>query len=135
MALASFPGTIKIGVNAIQDIMTYELPFKMDMAETTAFSGSGGATVGTKTYIPTLFGMVVKATGSWATSSDTNGQALLQTAFINRTTVTVIVAPTGSTQLYTYTAYLSGLTVKGDPKKQVEVDFEMTVNGACTVTP
>lgn len=132
MAIAAYPSTLKIGSNAINDIMTYDLPFKMDMAETTAFSGSGGAAVGTKTFIPTLFGMVVKASGSWAAKTDTNGQALLESAFFARTTVTVIVSPNGS-NTYTYTAWISGYDIKGDPKKQVEVDFELTVNGAVTV--
>jgi hypothetical protein len=133
MALAAYPATLKISTNQIQDIMTFELPFKMDMAETTAFSGSGGATVGTKTFIPTLYGMDVKATGSWAAKSDTNGQALLESAFFNRTTVTVIVAPLGTSNTYTYTAYISDYIIKGDPKKQVEVDFTMKVTGAVTI--
>src|SRR5579862_4316357 len=100
MAIAAYPATLKIGSNTIQDIMTFDLPFKMDMAETTAFGGSGGAQVGTKTFIPTLFGLVVKATGSW-NKGDTTGQALLETAFFGRTTVTVIVSPNG-TNTYTY---------------------------------
>jgi hypothetical protein len=132
MASAAYISTLKIGANAIQDIMTYDLPFKMDMAETTAFSGSGGATVGTKTFIPTLYGLVVKATGSWAAKTDTNGQVLLEAAFFARTTVTVIVTPY-STNTYTYTAYISGYNIKGDPKKQIDVDFEMTVNGGVTI--
>lgn len=131
MAIAAYPATLKIGANSIQDIMTFDLPFKMDMADTTAFSGSGGAAVGTKTSIPTLFGMAVKATGSW-NKGDTTGQLLLENAFFGRTTVTVIVSPNG-TNTYTYTAWISDYDVKGDPKKQVEVDFTMTVNGAVTV--
>jgi hypothetical protein len=133
LALAAYPATLKIGANSIQDIMTFELPFKMDMAETTAFSGSGGATIGTKTYIPTLYGMAVKATGSWAAKSDTNGQALLEAAFFARTSVTVIVAPLGTSNTYTYTAYISDYTIKGDPKKQVETDFTMTVTGSVSI--
>jgi hypothetical protein len=132
MAIAAYPSTLKIGANVINDIMTYDLPFKMDMAETTAFSGSGGAAVGTKTYIPTLFGMQVKASGSWAAKTDTNGQVLLEAAFFARTTVTVIVSPNG-TNTYTYTAYISDYGIKGDPKNQVQVDFTMQVTGACTV--
>src|SRR5271157_415134 len=100
MAIAAYPATLKIGANAINDIMAWELPFKMDQVETTAFSGSGGAAIGTKTYIPTLYGAQVKCTGSW-NKADTNGQLVLETAFFARTSTTLIVSPNG-TNTYTF---------------------------------
>src|ERR1700694_1550661 len=100
MAIAAYPATVKIGANTIQDIQTLELPFKMDMHNTTAFGGSGGAAVGTKTFIPTLYGMQVKLAGSWA-KTDTTGQLLLENAFFARTTVSLIASPNG-TNTYTF---------------------------------
>lgn len=129
MAIAAYPATLTVGGTVINDIMTYDLPFKMDMVETTAFSGSGGAAVGTKTYVPTLFGVVVKASGSW-NKTDT-GQAALETAFFARTSVNMVFKPNG-TNTYTTTAWMSGYNPKADVKGVVGADFELTINGACT---
>jgi hypothetical protein len=130
MAIAGYPATVKIAANTIQDIQNFELPFKMDTVETTAFGGAGGAAVGTKTFIPTLYGMVVKLTGSW-NKADTTGQLLLENAFFARTTVTLICSPNG-TNTYTFGAWVSGYTIKGDTKGKVDVDYEITMNGDCT---
>ncbi|SRR6266487_3875290 len=130
MAVAAYPATIKISPSTIiNDIVTYDLPFKMDMVDTTAFSGSGGATVGTKTYLPTLYGAVVKANGSW-NKADT-GQAALETAFFARTATTLIFSPNG-TNTYTASAWVSSYYPKVDVKGVVQVDFELTINGAIT---
>lgn len=130
MAIAAYPATIKISTNAVLDIVTYELPMKMDMLETTAFSGSGGAAVGTKTFVPGLFGCVVKASGSW-NKGDTTGQALLETAFFARTATTLIFSPNG-TNTYTASCFVSSYPIKAEVKGLVTVDFELTVSGAVT---
>lgn len=129
MAVAAYPATIKSGSTVINDIMTYDLPFKMDMVETTAFSGSGGATIGTKTYIPTLLGAVVKASGNW-NKADT-GQAALETAFFARSTISAVFSPNG-TNTYSATAYISSYNPKGDVKGAFAVDFEFTITGNIT---
>ena len=131
MAIAGYPGTVKIGANTIQDIQNFELPFKMDTVETTAFGGSGGAAVGTKTFIPTLYGMQVKLTGSWA-KTDTTGQLLLENAFFGRNTVTLICSPNG-TNTYTFACWVSDYTIKADTKGKVDVDYAVTMNGAVTI--
>ncbi len=129
MAVAAYPATIKVSSTVINDIMTYDLPFKMDMVDTTAFSGSGGATIGTKTYVPTLLGAVVKAAGNW-NKGDT-GQAALETAFFARSTVSMVFSPNG-TNTYSATAYVSSYNPKGDVKGVTQVDFELTITGAIT---
>jgi hypothetical protein len=130
MAIAGYPATVKIGANTIQDIMNLELPFKMDTVETTAFGGSGGAAVGTKTFIPTLYGMQLKLAGSW-NKADTTGQALLETAFFARTLTTLIVSPNG-TNTYTFGAWVSDYTIKADTKGKVDVDYSIMMNGDVT---
>jgi hypothetical protein len=129
MAIAAYPATLTVGAVTINDIMTYDLPFKMDMTETTAFSGSGGATVGTKTYAPTLLGAVVKASGSW-NKTDT-GQAALESAFFARTSCAMVFKPNG-TNTYTCAAFVSGYNPKADVKGVVTVDFELTISGNIT---
>lgn len=130
MAIAAYPATLTVGAVTINDIMTYDVPLKMDMTETTAFSGSGGAAVGTKTYIPTLLSSVVKASGSW--NKGDAGQAALETAFFARTSCAMVFKPNG-TNTYTCAAFVSGYNPKADVKGVVTVDFELTVNG--TITP
>jgi len=130
MAIAAYPATIKSGSTVINDIMTYDLPFKMDMVETTAFSGSGGAAIGNKTYIPTLLGTQIKASGSW-NKADT-GQAALETAFFARTTISLVASPNG-TNTYSVSCYISDYDVKTDVKGVVTADFILQTTGAVTV--
>ncbi|SRR6266496_3353999 len=130
MAIAAYPATVKIGANTVADIMTYEIPLKMDMAETTAFGGSGGAAVGTKTFIPTLFGTQIKASGSW-NKADTNGQAALETAFFARTATTLIFSPNG-TNTYSASCFISDLSIKADVKGKVDIDYTFQITGALT---
>lgn len=131
MAIAAYPATIKSGSTVINDIMTYELPLKMDLVETTAFSGSGGAAIGVKTFVPTLTGTQIKASGSWnaAIGTGDTGQLALQTAFLGRSTVSLVLSPNG-TNTYTVTCYISDMAIKADVKGVVTVDFTLQTTGA-----
>jgi len=131
MAVAAYPATLKIGANAILDIQTHDLPFKMGTDETTAFSGSGGAAVGTKTFVVTLLEMQCKISGSW-NKADTNGQLVIETAFFARTLTTFVFSPNG-TNTYTFTAYITDYNIKTDPKSRVTVDFGILMNGTVTI--
>lgn len=132
MAIAAYPATLKISTNAILDIMSHDLPFKMDTTETTAFSGSGGAAVGTKTFIPTLLSMQCKISGSW-NKADTNGQLVLETNFFARTLTSFVYSPDG-THTYTFSAYITDYDIKTDPKSKVDVEFGLLMNGNVTIT-
>ena len=129
MAVAAYPATIKVGAVLVNDIMTYDLPFKMDLVETTAFSGSGGAAIGVKTYVPTLTGTQIKASGSW-NKGDT-GQAALETAFFARTSVSMVFSPNG-TNTYTVTCFVSDYDVKAEVKGVVTADFTLQTSGVVT---
>ena len=131
MAVAAYPATLKIGANAILDIQTHDLPFKMGTDETTAFSGSGGAAVGTKTFVPTLLEMQCKISGSW-NKADTNGQLVIEAAFFARTLTTFVFSPNG-TNTYTFTAWITDYNIKTDPKSRVTVDFGILMNGTVTL--
>jgi hypothetical protein len=113
MAIAAYPATIKAGTTFIKDIDSFELPFKSDMEETTAFSG---ASPGTKTFIPTLQGMEQKLSGNW--NMGDAGQQALEDAYFERTTVNIVASPDG-TKTYTFDAW-------------VNVDFTLTMNGDVT---
>lgn len=131
MAIAAYPATLKIGSNAILDLITHDLPFHMDNVETTAFSGSGGAAVGTKTFIPTLLGMQCALSGNW-NKADTNGQLVMETNFFARTKTTFIYSPNG-TNTYTFGAWIIDYHVKSDVKGVVTVDFALLMDGTCTL--
>lgn len=131
MAIAAYPATAKIAANTIQDIMTIELNVKMETSETTAFGGSGGAAVGNKTFIPTLLTSTAKLIGSW-NKADATGQLLLENAFFARTLVTVIISPNG-TNTYTGTFWIVDYPIKADPKKQVDAEYSLLLNGALTL--
>jgi hypothetical protein len=131
MAIAAYPATVKIGSNTIQDVMTVELPLKMDTVETTSFGGSGGATVGTKTFIPTLLSATFKMIANW-NKADTNGQLLLETAFFARTLVTLIFSP-NTTNTYTATFWITDYPIKADTKGVVGVDYSCLMNGGITL--
>ncbi len=133
MAIASYPATLKSGSTIINDIMTFDMPFKMDLVETTAFSGSGGAAIGVKTYVPTLTGTQIKCSGSWnaAIGTGDTGQLALQTAFFGRSTVSLVASPNG-TNTYSVTCYISDFDVKADVKGVITVDFTLQTTGAVT---
>lgn len=130
MAIASYPATIKAGATVINDIDNFELPFKMDTVETTAFSGSGGATPGAKTFIPTLLGMVQKVSGSWNKADP--GQLALETAFFARTEVAIVASPNG-TNTYSFSAWVSDYDIKAAVKGKIDADYTLTMNGNVTL--
>ncbi len=131
MAVAAYPATLKIGANAILDLQTHDLPFKMGTDETTAFSGSGGAAVGTKTFVATLLEMQCALSGNW-NKADTNGQLVMETNFFARTPTTFIYSPNG-TNTYTFTAIITDYHVKTDPKSRITVDFTLLMSGNVTL--
>lgn len=128
MAIAAYNATLKIGANAILDLMTHDLPFKMNTVETTSFSQ---ATPGTQTFIPTLLGMQSKCSGSW-NKADTNGQLVMETNFFARTKTTFIYSPNG-TNTYTFGAWITDYHVVTDPKSQAKVDFTLQMDGTVTL--
>src|SRR5260221_14112733 len=123
MAVAAYPATLKIGANAILDLQTHDLPFKMGTDETTAFSGSGGAAVGTKTFVPTLLEMQCALSGSW-NKDDTKGQLLMETNLFARTKTTFIYLP-NVTNTHTFGAWITDYHVKTHPKPRGTVDLRL----------
>lgn len=130
MAIAAYPATISIGGTIINDIMTIDLNQKMLKADTTAFSGSGGAAVGTETSIPTLFNATLKLSGSW--NKPDAGQVALENAFYARTIGSVVfTVTTGKT--YTAQCWVESVDTKADPKKQVDASYGLVVTGSMVV--
>lgn len=127
-ATAAYSATLKIGANAILDLQTHDLPFKMGTVETTSFSQT---TPGTKTFIPTLLELQCKIAGNW-NKADTNGQLLMETNFFARTKTTFIYSPNG-TNTYTFAAWITDYHIKTDPKSKIDVDFSLQMDGNVTL--
>lgn len=127
MASAGYLATLKISPSTvINDIKTYDLPFKMVMEDVTSLSGP---TPGTKQFLPTLYESQIKCSGQW-NKADT-GQAAFETAFFGRTKVSLIFSPNG-TNTYTCSCWISDYTIKAEVKSVVQVDFTLQMDGAVT---
>jgi hypothetical protein len=129
MAVAGYLSTMLVGATVVKDIMTYDLPFSMDTEETTALSST---TPGTKTFIPTLLGMKLKASGNWNIGNA--GQLALETAFFARTKVTLNFSPDG-TRIYALDGWVTDYNPGTDVKSKVKVDFNFLMDGGVTITP
>lgn len=128
-AIAAYNATMKFTSNTVNNIMTYDLPFKMEMIDITPFSA---ATPGTHVFLPGLYGLQVKATGSWD-KGDTNGQLAMETAFFARTKNSFVFSPDG-THTYTCSCWIADYGIKADAAKgQVTVDFTLTMDGGVTL--
>ena len=126
-AVAAYLATIKVGTQLVGNITTYDMPFKMDMIDITAFSG---ASPGTHIFLPTLLGSQIKANGHW--DKVDAGQVLLETAFFARTLVAVIFSP-NVTNTYSYSAWIADYHVKADVKNVILADFTLHMNGNVTL--
>lgn len=123
-AVAAYSATMKMASNTVNNIQNYDLPFKMDLPDITPFSA---ATPGTHVFIPTLYGLQVKCSGSWD-KSDTNGQLAMETAFFARTKNSFVFSPNG-TSTYTCNCWISDYDIKADATKVVTVDFTLVMDG------
>jgi len=126
-AIASYLATIKIGAIVVGNITTFDMPFKMDLIDITAFSG---ASPGTHVFLPTLLGSQIKANGHWDKTDP--GQALIETAFFARTLIALIFSP-NVTNTYSLSAWIADYQIKADVKNVVVADFTLHMNGGVTL--
>lgn len=128
-AVAGYNGTMKLSTNTVNNIMTFDLPFKMEMIDITPFSA---ATPGTHVFIPGLYGAQIKCNGSWD-KGDTQGQLAMETAFFGRTKNSFVFSPDG-THTYTCSCWISDYDIKADAAKgQVTADFTLQMDGGVTL--
>jgi hypothetical protein len=129
MATASYKSTLSVGGTVIKDTTSIDFPLKMNTDDTTSFSAT---TPGAETSIPTTYGSQIKLSGN-RNSTDT-AQNALRTAWINRTTVTVVYDILGdTTETYTATCWVTDWDVKADPKKAAKFDATLVATGAITI--
>lgn len=125
MAVAAYGASLTAGGTVIHDIDSFELPFEMDLLETTSFSST---VPGTKTFIPGLLGMESKLSGNWNIADA--GQAALENAFFNRTIVNLVA--TIATKTYTFDCWVGKYTSSADVQDKATCEYSVTMNGNVT---
>jgi hypothetical protein len=125
---AGYSSTITAGGTAVKDIMSIDYSAKVNMDDTTGFSGT---TPGTETNIPTTFAPTsIKLSGK-RNAADT-GQNALRTAYRARTTVAIVYSP-NATETFSGSYWVTDFNTKTEPKKAVSLDITLMLDGVETV--
>lgn len=122
MAIAGKSGKLNLGTNPVSDIKNWSLELGIDTLDVTALGDDW------KRFIAGLKEWSVSAEGSFAVNTDTNGQAALQTAFLNSSEVELKLY-VNTTDYYSGTAYISSLSVEDPVDDAVSVSFEFQGTG------
>jgi len=123
MAIAGKSGKLTLDTNTVSDIKNWSLDLGVDTIDVTALGEDW------KTFIAGLKERSASAEGSFAINTDTNGQAALQTAFLNATEVSLRLY-INNTNYYSGSAYISSLSVEDPVDDAVNVSFEFQGTGA-----
>lgn len=129
MAITGMKGRVRVGATptAVAEVNNWNLDAEVEMLESTNLGDDG------KTYVPGLFG----ASGTIEVNfnnADTAGQVALQSAFFAKTTIAVNLDTdkSGSTGVYTGTAYINKLGIKNEAGAIVTRSFDFQFTGAVT---
>lgn len=124
MAIAGRKGKVEIGENKlISEIKNWSLDIGSETIETSCFG------VEWKQFIAGIMEWSASAEGMFNVQNDTDGQAALQTAFLNGETVTLKLY-VNSTVYYTGTAIITSLSIEDDVTDAVTISFEFQGTGA-----
>lgn len=123
MAIAGKSGKLSIGIKAVTDITNWSLELGSDTLEVTALGDDW------KKFIAGLKEWSASAEGSFAIPTDADGQAALQTAFLNGTEVALKLY-VNTTNYYSGNAFISSLSVEDPVDDAVSVSFEFQGTGA-----
>ena len=124
-AIAGKSGSARLGANTIAEVTSWSLDISSEMLDSTSLGDDW------KEFIAGLRGATGSVEVKWDVVSDANGQAALQTAFLNGTAVTLDLY-VNATKYYTGSAYISSLSVEDPVEDLVTATFEMQFSGAVT---
>ena len=128
MAVAGKNGKVVIGSSGTKKVVgikNWSLELSLDTLETTALGDDW------KNYITGLKEWSASSEGDYEVPVDSDGQAALQEAFLNGTTVTVKLYVDG-TNYYTGEAYINSLSIEDPVDDVVSISIEFTGTGALT---
>ena len=126
MAVAGKNGKVVIGESATKKVVgikNWSLELSLDTLETTALGDDW------KNYITGLKEWSASSEGDYEVPVDTEGQAALQDAFLNGTTVTLKLFVDGK-NYYTGEAYINSLSIEDPVDDVVSISIECTGTGA-----
>ena len=128
MAVAGKNGKVVIGSGAeekVVGIKSWSLELSLETLETTALGDDW------KNYIAGLKEWTASREGDYEVPVDTEGQAALQDAFLNGTTVVVKLYVDG-VNYYQGEAYINSLSIEDPVDDVVSISIEFTGTGALT---
>jgi hypothetical protein len=125
-AVASYTGFVKIATNVIALVQDANLDLMAETYDTTSLGGSGW-----KTFIPGLLSGKLPLKMSYD-QTDTNGQAILQTNYFNRTKIASVVYSPDGVKTYTFAAWVASFKIMSKVNGKVEADVELMPDGAIT---
>ena len=127
---AGYNGWVKVGTtasptNKVAGVSDISAPFTAAMYDVSNMDAANG---GFQTYVPGLRGgkMTLKC---WYDPTDTNGQVVLQNAWLNNTLLYFIVSINGSNTA-TFTGYVSDFPPHGPVNNANDVSFGVQITGA-----
>ena len=124
-AIAGKGGSARLGANTIAEVTSWNIDISADMLDSTSLGDNW------REFIAGLNGATGSVEVKWDIPTDTLGQAALQTAMLNNTTVTLDLY-VNATKYYTGTAYISSLSVEDPVEDIVTATFEAQFTGAVT---
>ena len=128
MAIAGKNGKVVIGAEATKKVVgikNWSLELSLDTLETTALGDDW------KNYITGLKEWSASSEGDYEVPVDEQGQAALQKAFLDGTTVTVKLY-VDEKNYYTGEAYINSLSIEDPVDDVVSISIEFTGTGALT---
>ena len=126
MAVAGKNGKVVIGAEGSQKVVgikNWSLELSLDTLETTALGDDW------KNYITGLKEWSASSEGDYEVPVDTEGQAALQDAFLNGTTVTLKLY-VDDKNYYTGEAFINSLSIEDPVDDVVSISIECTGTGA-----
>jgi len=126
------PNNVKVGLaasptNSAGQMKDVDIPLAADMYETTIMSASGW-----KTFLAGLKTGLLNLKMNYD-HTDTNGQVVIETAFINGTLLFFIVSPNNNVNTYTFTAFVKDYKIHDPVNNIVELDGAFQISGSVVV--
>ncbi len=122
MAIAGKSGKLGLGTSTVVDVSSWSLELGADTLDVTALGGDW------KMFIAGLKEWSASAEGFYSVHTDTTGQKALQDAYLNSTTVSLKLY-VNTTNYYSGSAYISGLSVEDPVDDTVSISFEFQGTG------
>jgi hypothetical protein len=123
------PNAIKLGLsasptNVLQQVQDVDVPLAADMYDATIMSGGGW-----KAFVPGL------RTGTLVLKlnydhTDTNGQVVVETAFVNGTLVYFIATENNSVNTQTFSGYIKDYKIHSPVNGKVDLDVTVQISAA-----